>query len=98
MHICKQCARLPKEQRQEIECRDEIFSYMRQPHISDRNVSHLRKLTASGNERIAELAAIVLEVAEITPHKKRRLKELARKNRDLLDKLDETGLILAHGS
>jgi len=98
MHICKQCARQPKEQRQEIECRDEIFSYMRQSHISDRNVSRLRKLAVSGNERIAELAAIVVEVAEITPHKKRRLRELAKKNGDLLHKLDETGLILAHGS
>jgi hypothetical protein len=38
-----------------------------------------------------------LEVAEIKPYKKRRLKEIARKRQDLLQKLDETGLILAHG-
>jgi len=57
----------------------------------------LRKLVISPNEQIAELAAIVLEVAEIKPYKKRRLKEIARKRRDLLHKLDETGLILAHG-
>jgi hypothetical protein len=40
---------------------------------------------------------IVLEVAEIKPYKKRRLKEIARKRKDLLQKLNETGLILAHG-
>jgi hypothetical protein len=60
-------------------------------------VSRLRRLAVSLDEDVAELAGIVLEVAQITPHKKRRLKELARKNRDLLHKLDETGLILAHG-
>ena len=97
IHVCKKCALLPKEKRQEIECKDEIFNYLRQSHISDKNVSRLKKLAVSPNERIAELAGIVLEVAEIKPYKKRRLKELAKKNRDLLHKLQETGLILAHG-
>ena len=97
IHVCKKCAQLPKEKREEIECKDEIFNYLRQSHISDKNVSRLRKLAKSPNEQIAELAAIVLEVAEIKPYKKRRLKEIARKRRDLLHKLDETGLILAHG-
>jgi hypothetical protein len=89
---------MPKEQREGIECRDEIFNYMCQSHISDRNVSRLRKLAVSPNEEVAELARIVLKVAGIAPHKKRRLKELARRDRDLLHKLDETGLVLAHGS
>jgi len=88
---------MPKEQREGIECRDEIFNYLRQSHISDRNVSRLGELAVSPHEEVAELARIVLEVAQITPYKKRRLKELARKNRDLLHKLDETGLILAQG-
>jgi len=97
IHVCKQCARLPKEEREEIECKDEIFSYLSQSRISDKNVSRLRKLAISPNEQIAELARIVMQVAEIEPSKKRRLKELARRNRDLLHKLDETGLTLAHG-
>ena len=96
IHVCKKCARLPKEKREEIECKDEIFNYLRQSHISDKNVSRLRKLARSPNEQIAELSGIVLEVAEIKPYKKKRLKEIARKRRDLLDKLDQTGLILAH--
>ena len=97
IHVCKKCALLPKEKRQEIQCKDEIFNYLRQSHISDKNVSRLKKLAVSPNERIAELAGIVLEVAEIKPYKKRRLKELAKKNRDILHKLQETGLVLAQG-
>ncbi len=96
-HVCKKCARLPKEKREEIECKDEIFNYLRQSHISDKNVSRLRKLSVSPNEQIAALAGIVLDVAEIKPYKKRRLKELVKKRRDILHKLEETGLILAHG-
>ena len=97
IHVCKKCARLPKEKLEEIEYKDEIFNYLRQSRISDKNVSRLKKLAESPNEQVAELAGIVLEVAEIKPYKKRKLKELARKRRDLLHKLDETGLILAHG-
>ena len=96
-HVCKKCAHLPKEKREEIECKDEIFNYLRQSHISDKNVSRLRKLAVSPNEQIVELAVIVLEVAEVKPYKKRRLKELVKKRRDILHKLEETGLILAHG-
>jgi len=78
IHVCKQCARLPKEEREEIERKDEIFNYLRQSRISDKNVSRLRKLAVSPNERVAELAGIALQVAEIKPNKKMRLKELAR--------------------
>ena len=94
--MCKKCARLPKEEREEIEQKDEIFNYLRQSHISEKNVSRLKNSAVSPNEGIAELAEIVLEVAEVRPYKKRRLKELARNRRDLLHKLDKTGLILAH--
>ena len=87
---------MPKEEREAIEQKEEIFQYLRQSHISARNVARLKKLTESSNERIVEYAAIVLEIAEIKPYKRRRLKVLARTRRDLLEKLEDTGLILAH--
>ena len=87
---------MPKEDREAIEQKDEIFGFLRQSHISEKNVSRLKTLSQSQNPRIAELASIVLEVASVKPYKKRRLKILARERRDLLAKLDETGLILAH--
>jgi hypothetical protein len=87
---------MPKEKRQGIEHEDEIFGYLKQSHISNKNVSRLKTLASSENPRIAELASIVLEVAQVQPYKKRRLKVLAREKRDLLQKLKETGLIFAH--
>jgi len=59
-------------------------------------VRRLRELTKSENGTISELAAVVLEVAQVKPYKRRRLKVLARQRRDLIRKLDETGLIMAH--
>ncbi|OGC08403.1 hypothetical protein A2V82_11870 [candidate division KSB1 bacterium RBG_16_48_16] len=95
-HVCKECSGMPREKREAIEQEDEIFGYLKQSHISTKNVSRLRTLVQSDNKRIAELAGLVLEVAEVKPYKKRRLKVLAQKRRDLLRKLKETGLIYAH--
>jgi hypothetical protein len=95
-HVCKECSRRPREEREEIEQSDEVFGYLRQSRISDKNVHRLRELVQSPNTRIAELAGIVLEVAEVKPYKKRRLKVLARQRPDLIRKLEETGLIMAH--
>ncbi len=74
-----------------------IISYLlKQSHISDRNVARLKTLVASTNPLTAELAGVALEVALVKPYKRLRLKFLAKERKDLLEKLRETGLILAH--
>ena len=95
-HVCKDCAQLPKENRDTIEQKEEIFNYLKQSHISAKNTARLQRLAASSNAEVAELAAIVIEVAKVKPYKRRRLKMLAQQRRDLLDALERTGLILAH--
>ena len=95
-HICKECSKAPKEETDAIDQEDEIFGYLKQSNISRMNIVRLEKLKASKNERISELASIAFDVAKIKPNKKRRLKFLARENRELLLKLEETGLIMAH--
>jgi succinylglutamate desuccinylase len=87
---------MPKPNRDAIEQEEEIFNYLKQSHISATNTARLRTLAASDAPRLAELAAIVIEVAEVKPFKKRRLQVLARERRDLLDALERTGLIAAH--
>ena len=96
IHVCKRCQRLPKSERRAVEDRDDIFRFMHQSHISKKNVAHLEQLVKSKKSRVASLAAIVLEVARVTPYKRRRLKILARNHRELLRKLVETGLVFAH--
>ena len=95
-HVCRDCARMPKPERDTVEREEEIFNYLKQSHISKKNLARLKTLAASDNPRIAELAAIVSEVAEVKPHKRKRLRVLAHERRDLLEALERTGLILAH--
>ncbi|BBO92798.1 hypothetical protein DSCOOX_59780 [Desulfosarcina ovata subsp. ovata] len=95
-HICKVCSKLPRSEIDSIDQKDEIFNFLSQSHISKKNISRLHSLIESPDEEVAKLAGIVLDVAMVKPYKKKRLKFLAREHRDLLEKLDETGLIVAH--
>ena len=95
-HICKACSQKPKEEIEEIEQSEEIFNYLNQSNISKKNIARLKKLVTSENDHISELANIALEVGLIKPRKKRRLKFLAKENRQLLYKLKKSGLIFAH--
>lgn len=96
-HVCKRCQAMPKQEREAIEQEQEIFDFMTQSHISPKNVGRLGELSKSKNRQAAELAAIVLEVAKVKPFKTKRLKFIAQKHSELLEKLKTTGLILAHG-
>ena len=95
-HICKVCSRKPKNEIDEIEISTEIMGYLGQSNISKKNIKRLNELIKIENDDISKMAEIVLEVATVKPHKKRRLKFLAKERPDLLKKLEETGLIYAH--
>ena len=95
IHVCKDCMRLPKGEKQAIEEEQEIWGYLSQSNISAKNLSRLKKLAASSNEEIANMARLVLEIERMHPQKRNRIRFLARERRDLLDQLEETGLILA---
>ncbi len=94
--ICKACSRKPEEERCAIDQENEIVGFMSQSNISGKNIARLHKLKLSTNLRVAELADIVLAVARVKPHKKRRLKVLAKEHRALFMKVSESGLIHAH--
>ncbi|TVS18722.1 MAG: hypothetical protein EA417_02445 [Gammaproteobacteria bacterium] len=84
---------LPKATRDVIKQEEEIGGFLEQSRISEKNLERLRVLAASDQRRIAERAALVIEVAQVRPFKKRRLAVLARERRDLLDALERAGLL-----
>jgi hypothetical protein len=96
-HVCKRCQAMPKEEREAIESEQELFDFLSQTHISPKNLVRLGRLARSESQRVVELAAIVLEVARVKPFKTRRLKFLAQRYPELLSKLQDAGLDLAHG-
>jgi hypothetical protein len=87
---------MPKNERDAIEQADEISGFMNQSHISEKNVARLKVLVSSTNAHIADLADLVLQIAVLKPHKKRRMKILAEKRPDLLQRVYDMGLDLAH--
>ena len=93
-YICLECAKIPLAERIKIQHADEIFHYMRQAKMSDETVLRLQTLQASKNNHVAMLATLVLEVAALKPYRKGRLKELARDNPELLDRLRNAGLVM----
>lgn len=98
VHICRDCFKIPKKEREIIEQQEELFRFLKQSHISKKNKRRLNDLSQSEDSTIREYANIIAEVAQVKPHKKRRLKVLAKERRDLLQRLEETGLIWAHYS
>jgi len=95
-HVCKECQRIPKADRDSIDWREEIYGFLCQSNISKKNMVRLRALIEMADCETGRLAQIVLDVARVKPHRKRRLKFLARERPDLIDELEETGLIMAH--
>jgi hypothetical protein len=68
-HVCKRCQGKPKTERRAIEDQNDVFGFLKQSHISEKNVIRLGQMAKSGNPQVASLAEIVLEVARIKPYK-----------------------------
>lgn len=90
--VCRECARMPREDRDEMEQTQEIAGFMRQSNISAGNIARLMRLAQSPISSVRELAEAVMEVARIKPGKRKRMGLLARKHPTLLRRLVEIGL------
>ena len=86
-HICKDCQRMPREKRQRIEQLDELYGFLDQSNISNRNIERLTTLTQATDLEVRELASLLLEIARVHPRKRRRLKFLVWPRRDLLKRM-----------
>ncbi len=88
-HICKECARIPRAERDRSERLDELHGFLQQSRISARNVVRLKILAGHGDSEVAELAALILEIARVLPDKRNRWLKLARCDRRLFNRAVE---------
>lgn len=72
----------------------DIEGFLNQRNISDKNISRLKSLLRSPNQEVHQKAELLLEVARIAPHKRKRWGLLARQEPELLNRLIEAGLLL----
>ena len=92
-HICRECARLPREERERIQAIRDIEGFLRQRNISAKNLARLRSLCNSADDKIRQTATLVLEVARVKPHRRGRRAYLAGHRPDLLSQLARLGLL-----
>lgn len=92
-HVCKKCAQLPKAERDAISNLDDIYDFMDQSHISEKNVAFLKKCMDSTDAKLTSYASLVLKVAQVKPYKKHRVSFLMKNHPELLMKLIKSDLI-----
>lgn len=86
-HICKDCQRLPRDQRDHIERMDELYRFLEQSNISRKNIARLEILAQHASSEVKDLALLILEVARVKPHKRRRWRFLAQNYSELFLRL-----------
>jgi hypothetical protein len=92
-HICRDCQRLPREERDRVRSLLEIEGFLEQQNISAKNVARLKTLARSPDEEVRRKAGLVLEVGHLAPGKRKRHSTLAKRQPDLLNRLVEQGLV-----
>lgn len=97
VHVCCDCQKLPIAQRRAIEALDEISKFLHgQSHISKKNVKRLKELAAWQVPDVAERAAVTLEVARVTPFRRRRFRKIRSSHPEIWRELVRLGLVWAN--
>ncbi len=86
IYVCKKCQRRPREERDRIERLDELHGFLHQSVISAKNGVRLKALAAHEDSQVAELAALILEIARVLPGERNRWLKLAQRHRPLFDR------------
>jgi hypothetical protein len=74
---------MPREKRDRIERLDELWGFLDQSHISEKNTGRLKALVSHPDTEVQRLAALVLDIGLVHPFKRRRWRHLAARHRDL---------------
>jgi hypothetical protein len=78
---------LPRDERDRIERIDELFGFLDQSNISAKNIARLEILAQHASSEVKDVALLILKVARVKPHKRRRWKFLAQNHSALFLRL-----------
>lgn len=96
-HLCKRCSRRPREERESIRAMMDMEGFLEQKNISAKNIARLRDLCESPDEDVRRRAEIILEVALIKPHRRKRRRYLYENRPDIFARLVEEYLFVEWG-
>lgn len=89
---CRQCRQRPKDERQRILATDEIYGFLDQSNISQTNIERLEQLSSIDDSTFQKLRTMVLEIAILSPRKRKRWAKLREKNLELFQRIVESSL------
>jgi hypothetical protein len=68
---------------------NELYGFLEQSNISPKNIARVEALTHHASSDVRQLAMLILEVARVKPHRRRRWEFLARDHAGLFARLKE---------
>jgi hypothetical protein len=74
---------MPRAERDRIERLDELWGFLDQSNLSGKNCKRLSILASHQDPEVQHLARLVLDIARVHPHKRRRWRHLAARHREL---------------
>ena len=95
-HICKDCQKKPKIERDRIEINDELEGFLfNQSRISKKNKARLKVLMDHVDSELSYKAKLVYEVSLIAKGRKSRWKKVKESDPELLSKCLESGVLVS---
>jgi len=91
-HLCKQCSRRPRAERERIRAEVDLFGFLHQKNVSAKNIARLQSLCEFDDPDVRQLARTVLEVATVAPRKRKRAGHLRSRHPDLYSELVRLGV------
>lgn len=92
-HICKKCMRRPRAERDRIRAMNDIYGFLEQRNISAKNMARLEELRDSPDSDVRVLAELLLDVARVKSHRRKRWGYLRTHRPDLVARAVELGLL-----
>jgi hypothetical protein len=90
--LCKACSRRPRAERERICAEIDLRGFLHQKNISAKNIARLKSLCEFDNADVRHLAKIVLEVATVKPHRRKREGYLRHHHPELYSHLVQLGV------
>lgn len=91
--LCQRCQRIPEATRRGVDAIDEALGLLEQGNISAKNITRLEEFTKLTHPRAAELAVLIIDIARVKSHKRKRWKFLRLNHPELLERAFEAELI-----
>lgn len=93
-HLCKDCQKLPANMRLVKQATRDLWGYLRQRNISPGNMRRLQTiLSTPALQELFPLARVILQIAEVKPHRRKRLSFIMWNHPDLWKEMIAVGIV-----